>query len=263
MSVLPFQKPQIRRGVEPGVRGKYFKTPGLHAGKRLGRVLYLHCGPTDVLNIFFKMLPDYVAHWEKENQMSWKGMEWFLGRIDHDSDEKENKASHMWGVDWINGLAIARKNYTMEEFEAIATQIKQEANPPQQCHLYLIPMAPVLVKPVPVIQDLGEWPAVVAESAEYFKFGMTSNLGNRYLEYRSIRNLNICGLYPALDFYDMKHVGLASEAGLRENYMLNQLVKATGGACHGREYFKIGYKEGHRIFGAAITIDVELLKKRP
>jgi hypothetical protein len=264
MVVVPFlkrQKRQVRRGVEPGIRGKYFKSPGLHAGKRLARVLYLHCGPVNVLDIFFGMLPDFVAHWEEENQQEWKGMAWFLERIDHESSEKENKASHMWGIDWINGLAISRRSCTMREFEAIATQVKKEDKPPQQCHLYLIPMAPVLIKPVALTQNLREWPDVVAETAEYFKFGMSSNLRNRHTEYESIRNLNICGLYPARDFYDTRHVGLADVAGLRENYMINQLVKATSGACHGREYFKIGYKEAHAIFGAAIIIDIGLLKK--
>lgn len=168
----------IRDKMKTWSKKNYFTLPELMAVKKLGRNLCMakicisgqskkQCSMYAVREVH-RRLPEFVTIWEKQNQIDWKGDTWFAKRIDHESEGKGNKGSHMLVEEFAMNAACDNCIYSWKEWCSLVSRLCSE-DLRQNWYLYLLPFSR----------------GKTDESYAIQKVGITTNLRNRHTEHCS------------------------------------------------------------------------------
>ncbi len=215
-------------------KADWFKPPAFMAVKKLARDLCTRMrseGLTKAdaseaaIQEVFRRLPSFVLEWEAYYGRSWKGNDWFKSRIDHQSEDKDNKTAQMKITDFVGTVLDDDSIYSWGAWESSVEANLNEVN--QAYWLYLLPFS------------------FSRERTNYDiqKVGITTSLVNRYREYEcrspTGEAVSGVGLWPAPRF--VVRCGLGNLLRYQARTVENDCVTAVGNGrppWRGDEWFR-------------------------
>jgi hypothetical protein len=186
--------------------------------------------------------PEFIPAWELQYNISWKGDNWFAGRINHQSEDQGNKKTHMRVEEIVKHATVDMDTvYTWEDWVKLIEGNVVDGL--QLYYAYLLPFSYEEARQIFPIQ----------------KLGITTNLYNRYIEFNSRTQRGETGgvgLWAASNFILTCELGRLPKNGAE---MIENECKAAIGNGHppryGNEWFEVSTLE-------ALTRMSTVLEKR-